>query len=155
MDEQELLITFPLDADGFLRRACPTCREEFKWLPSSPNRDDEEPRSAYWCPYCRASAPVGEWATGAQVDHIRNEVLSRTIGPALGSLGASVRRLSSRSGGLITATLTMSEPTRAPLIFEPNDMRRVEFPCHPSEQLKVANHWPGAVSCLVCGSSVA
>ncbi len=31
-DEVMLEISMPLDSDGFLRRECPTCEREFKWL---------------------------------------------------------------------------------------------------------------------------
>jgi hypothetical protein len=33
-DEVQLSMSLPLDGDGFLRRECPTCEREFKWLPS-------------------------------------------------------------------------------------------------------------------------
>ena len=32
MNEIRLSVPFPLDSEGFLRRECPSCRREFKWL---------------------------------------------------------------------------------------------------------------------------
>lgn len=34
----------PLDSDGFMRRECPNCEQQFKWRPSQD--DDPEPPSA-------------------------------------------------------------------------------------------------------------
>jgi hypothetical protein len=52
MSDVELSIPFPLDDDGFLRRECPTCDREFKWLPA---HDETEatppPAGGYFCPY--------------------------------------------------------------------------------------------------------
>lgn len=31
-DEIKISVSIPLDDDGFLRRECPTCEQEFKWF---------------------------------------------------------------------------------------------------------------------------
>ena len=38
--EVTLSITIPVDSDGFLRRECPTCERELKWLPASEEDGD-------------------------------------------------------------------------------------------------------------------
>jgi hypothetical protein len=40
VSEHQLSMSFPLDSDGFLRRVCPSCEREFKWLPTP---EGEEP----------------------------------------------------------------------------------------------------------------
>lgn len=41
-DEVQLSMSLPLDGDGFLRRECPTCEREFKWVPSPDPEADED-----------------------------------------------------------------------------------------------------------------
>jgi len=38
-DEVTMSLTLPLDDDGFLRRECPSCERQFKWLPDSSDED--------------------------------------------------------------------------------------------------------------------
>ena len=33
MSTRNIAITLPVDKDGFLRRECPSCKRQFKWLP--------------------------------------------------------------------------------------------------------------------------
>lgn len=102
-DEVQLSMSLPLDGDGFLRRECPTCEREFKWLPSPDQLEegngesraaatDAEPPEAYYCPYCatrrrssrdRRAAPRRERA--------RAYALSDDRAPQLVSLAASGR----------------------------------------------------------------
>ena len=53
-DDVTLEMSIPLDDDGFLRRACPTCEREFKWLPSTNDEEaiDSPEVDHYFCPYC-------------------------------------------------------------------------------------------------------
>ena len=81
--DTEVSISFPLDADGFLRRECPTCEREFQ-----------------------------------------------------------------------VASVDVTDAPEAPVLTEENDMRRVDFECHPSEPLKVLEAWERSVHCLVCGAAV-
>lgn len=37
----------PLDSDGFLRRECPTCEREFKWLPSCEGEAEQAKLGTY------------------------------------------------------------------------------------------------------------
>jgi hypothetical protein len=48
-----LSVPMPLDPDGFLRRECPTCERQFKWMAAT--EEDEgtpQPEGGYYCPYC-------------------------------------------------------------------------------------------------------
>ncbi|MCY3733741.1 MAG: hypothetical protein OXG42_05625, partial [Chloroflexi bacterium] len=57
------------------------------------------------------------------------------------------------SGGLFELSVSVEMPERrqATPVFEPNDMRRVDFSCHPAEPVKVDEAWAGPVHCLCCG----
>lgn len=160
MDEQSLSMTVPLDNDGFLRRACANCEREFKWLPS----DDASAESAgspdsgeaviYTCPYCGIQAPASEWATPAQMQLAQAIVMREVVGPQLDEFARDLERTSRRSGGLIkfTARVERDDEKPQPTLTETNDMRRVEFPCHPDEPLKILDDWRGDAFCLVCGT---
>ncbi len=67
-DEVSLSVSLPLDSDEFLRRACPTCEREFKWLASQGDDDPTPaPDGGYFCPYCAIQAPVDAWHTTPQI----------------------------------------------------------------------------------------
>jgi hypothetical protein len=38
-------------------------------------------------------------------------------------------------------------------LTEDDDMRRIDFACHPSEPLKLLDDWRQPVHCLVCGQT--
>jgi len=149
----EIPLSFPLDADGFIRRACPICSREFKWRPSTPADESLPAAHAYFCPYCRSQAEPDQWFTEEQVAFIHDEVMEQVVNPSLGELNQSLENLGRASRGLIEASLDVPKRQHAPPIFEPNDMRLVQFTCHPDEPLKIADSWTGVVHCLVCGES--
>lgn len=155
MEEAEFTLSFPLDDDGFFRRACPTCSREFKWFHSEDD-DSSDPPMEYFCPYCGVAAEPDEWQTEEQMRYIEEEAIARIARPAveglLGSFGSSGRS----SGGLFEISLSVEIPERrqAPPVFEPNDMRRIDFACHPEEPVKIDEAWTGAVRCLCCGRGV-
>jgi hypothetical protein len=158
-DEVQLAMSLPLDSDGFLRRECPTCEHEFKWLPSLDPEADEETTGAaeapesYCCPYCAVTAPPDAWLTKAQVAAMEEIVQRELIDPELDKLAREVDRLNRSSGGLIGIEVRFEreEPEPAPELDEPDDMRRVDFNCHPAEPVKVLDDWDGPVHCLSCG----
>jgi hypothetical protein len=162
-DEVHLQMSLPLDSDGFLRRECPTCEREFKWLPSpDPEAGEdtavgaagaaEEPES-YYCPYCAITAPPDAWLTKAQVAVMEEIVQRELVEPELGKLKREIDRLNRSSGGLIgiEAHLERDEPEPAPELDETDEMRRVDFACHPAEPVKVLDDWDRPVRCLICG----
>ena len=155
MTEIEMSLSFPLDTDGFLRRACPICLREFKWL--SADQDDREPEipppQEYYCPYCGGSATPDEWFTPAQIAYIHTEVFEEVVRPQLNEFTESLDQLNQFSDGFIefTASVEGPEQRQAPPVFEPNDMRKVVFPCHPEEAVKIDEEWDQLVHCLCCG----
>jgi hypothetical protein len=161
-DEVHLSMSIPLDGDGFLRRECPTCEREFKWLPSPDPETDEdaaaetagaEASESYYCPYCAVTAPPDAWLTKAQVAVMHEIVRHELVDPEFDKLERKFDRLNRSSGGLIgiEVRLERDEPEPAPELDETDDMRRVDFACHPAEPVKVLDDWDGPVHCLICG----
>lgn len=149
----ELGMSVPLDSDGFMRRACPTCEREFKWLP---NADDdagptEAPDGGYFCPYCAIQAPVGSWFTQAQVELAQSIVATEVVGPMLSDFTRDINNIGGRSGGMLSVSATHDAPEEMDPLTEADDMKRVDFACHPAEPVKVLDDWDGQVHCLICG----
>src|SRR6201995_3900103 len=91
-DEVSVGMSLPLDSDGFLRRECPTCEREFKWVNGSEDGEETEATAdgGYFCPYCAIQAPPDAWLTKPQLALIENVVSREVIDPALDSLRRSV-----------------------------------------------------------------
>lgn len=155
-DEVTLEMSLPLDSEGFLRRECPTCERQFKWLTNSDDEADSAvPDDAgYFCPYCGVQASADSWLTQAQVDLAQNIVQRQLLGPMLKDFGRSLDRSGRRSGGLVRVSMEYDEPDELDPLTEADDMRRVDFACHPGEPVKVLDDWDRALRCLVCGEPV-
>ena len=152
-EEQELSISLPLDTEGFLRRECPTCEREFKWLPSREQEPASEsvPESGYHCPYCAIQAPVGAWWTKPQLTFMNTTLSKEFIEPRLRDLERSLQDMARRSRGLVSVRVESDEPAEMSPLVEMDDMRRIDFECHPSEPVKVLDDWNRPVHCLICG----
>lgn len=170
MSDRTIPMTLPLDSAGFMRRECPSCERQFKWYPTQPQtgdvRDtddlgsdvhdetqDEVPTPEhYYCPYCHETAVLTAWWTREQLEYARELTASEVVGPKLRDFADRLsglnhsRGLISMSVNVDTSNLARPEPLR-----EPDDMVRVDFPCHPEEPVKVDDGWEGDVACLVCG----
>src|SRR5689334_19084740 len=95
-DEVTLAMSLPLDSDGFLRRECPTCEREFKWLPGSDGDESDAvaPDDAgYFCPYCGVQAPAESWLTQAQAALVENIVQRQVLAPMLEDFGKDLNRI--------------------------------------------------------------
>jgi hypothetical protein len=154
-DEVVVPYSLPLDSDGFLRRECPTCEREFKCLVTT---DDTEvtsaPEGGYFCPYCAIQAPPTAWWTKPQLELVQGIGMAEVVGPAIEEFGESIRDIARRSGGLLEARGgDYRAPKRPDPLTETDDMRRVDFPCHGDDPVKVAEDWTREVHCLICGQS--
>lgn len=136
----------PLDADGFLRRECPSCLREFKWFTDG----DSEPAEEYYCPYCGVLAETSAWNTRAQLEYVKGVAASKVLDPMLKKWERSFRS-SSRGGLSIKVNRRSSPKPRPPLAVD--DMSKAIPTCHPSETLKVLDDWTGSLHCLVCSDS--
>ena len=147
-DEQSIEMSLPLDDDGFLRRACSTCEREFKWLNSPEGEGEPVPVSGYYCPYCRVQGPDDSWFTEEQLELAQNQVARDILGPELEKMSRDLKRGS--RGSLFSLDVKYDKPDEMDPLVEPNDMRRVDFACHPKEPVKVLDEWPRPVHCLIC-----
>lgn len=141
----------PLDSDGFLRRDCPSCEREFKWYPT-PKEEQGTParEGGYFCPYCAVQAPEGSWWTKAQIASAEYQVYDTVVRPELDKLADATNGV---SGGFVDVSIERNDPQKPPALTESNDMRRVDFDCHPSEPVKVVDEWKEPAHCLVCGTT--
>lgn len=149
MHEIEIPITLQLDSDGFVRRECPSCEQEFKWFVHDDRDPDAEAVGQYFCPLCGVPAGTDAWWTPAQLDYakrsaapdINQAVRDLMTGALSGIKGVTVKRGSDFGGGF-------DPPDPLP---EPDDMCIVEPPCHPNEPVKIPDPERSICHCLICG----
>jgi hypothetical protein len=148
MGDTQIPMSIPLDSDGFMRRECPSCERELKWRPTPDGQEAiPVPDGGYFCPYCGVQAPGDQWWTKRQRDAAIAKVKNKVVKPMLDDFGQSLQRLSSDHLRITThPTATVPEPP----LSESDDMHRVDFACHPSEPVKVAEAWDEPVHCLIC-----
>jgi hypothetical protein len=169
MSEKIIPMNLPLDSDGFLRRQCSSCERQFKWHPNQQetalDRDDgliaetlgEDDKDSYpnpeyyYCPYCREPATPDAWWTKEQLEYGKSLAAAEILGPQLRDFADSLKGMNSR-GGLISFSVDVDMPdlSRPEPLTEPDDMLRVDFPCHPEEPVKIEEGWGSEVACLVC-----
>lgn len=144
-------ISMPLDSDGFLRRECPHCSREFKWLHGESDSESAMEADGYHCPYCSEQSVDGWWTVG-QLAAIEDE----TQYFAESQIHEMFKGMERRSNQFVQFKAGTA-PTRRnrPPLTEPDDMRRVEFACHSAEPVKVLDDWSEPVHCLVCGQIAA
>jgi hypothetical protein len=152
----EFSVSVPLDADGFLRRDCPTCQREFKWFEgrTEDTPDNWEDPEQYFCPYCGVPADTDSWFTQAQAAYIE-QTLSAHASDLFEDELDDIARGINRQGGPIRMSVSGGARDTAPPppLSEPNDMVAVASPCHPFEPVKVLDVWGEPLHCLVCGSA--
>jgi hypothetical protein len=142
-------ISVPLDSDGCLRRECPTCEREFKWRPTPEGEQGAPvPEGGFFCPYCAVQAPPGSWWTKPQLEAAASQAFDAVVNPQLGDLEESMERA---SGDFIKVSISGTDPPKPPALTEIDDMRLVEFSCHPTEPVKILDDWDRHVHCLLCG----
>ena len=152
-DDVTLEMSMPLDSDGFLRRECPTCEREFKWLYTPEEEGTAAPTidGGYFCPYCGIQAETNTWLTQTQVELAQNMVATQVLGPMLKRFGDDIKGIGRSSGGMMSGEVKYDAPDELDPLTEVDDMARVDFECHPTEPVKVLDDWDKPVSCLICG----
>ena len=154
-DEFEISVplSMPLDSDGFLRRECPACVEQFKWYSHDEGDTDAEQVDQYFCPLCGVAAGTNSWWTPEQLDYAQGAAgpeIDRVIGDQIAGMVKGVKGMTYKASN----DFSLDIPEGGPL-FESDDMVIVEPPCHPNEPLKVPEGRTARVHCLVCGSAFA
>lgn len=154
-DEVTVGMSVPLDSDGFLRRECPTCEREFKWLPNADDNAEsiEVPDGGYFCPYCAIQAPPGSWFTQAQIELAQSIVATEVVDPMLKDFTRDINSIGRRSGSMFSVSAKYDAPDEMDPLTEADDMKRIDFTCHPMEPVKVLDDWDRHVHCLVCGDT--
>jgi len=150
----EVSIEMPVDDDGFLRRQCPSCDQQFKWYAHDSGDPDAEPVHQFFCPLCGAGAAVDDWSTPEQVDHARHAAgptLDRYLQDAVADAFKGVKGM---AGFKPDRGFSLGLPDPDPLTEE-NDMSAVVPPCHPNEPIKVPDGMLERVHCLICGAGFA
>ncbi len=148
----------PADSGGFLRRECPSCRQQFRvrWADTfsavaaeGAAVDGSEPSGSMTghCPLCHELVVGGDWRTDAQRQYIRKVRMATAA-----HLYAS--RLLSASMGSRTFVELAGFPPGAALETptDTNDMEIVLPICHESYPLKVPSGWREYLSCFECGA---
>jgi uncharacterized Zn-finger protein len=154
MSEIPIPMSLPLDKDGFLRRECPNCERQFKWWPASSEEISEEiqeAREAYFCPYCHEPAPLDAWWTKEQLEYAQRLAVAEVMEPEIRRFKNDMERINRGSRGHVRFDASPPPLSRPESLTEPDDMIRVDVPCHPEEPTKVDEGWDGEVACLVCG----
>lgn len=154
-DEYETSMSVPLDSDGFLRRQCPTCERELKWLAQEEEGEEPlpEPEGGYYCPYCAIQATGDSWWTEAQLEMAQSILMQEVVGPELDKFKRSVEGMN--AGGFLSFSVETDTPKPADPLTEIDDMRRVDFSCHPGAAVKVLDDWQREVHCPICGRPAA
>ena len=154
MSERPIPMSLPLDKDGFLRRECPHCERQFKWWPTSPSEEAfeevHEVPEAYFCPYCHEPADPNSWWTKEQLERAQQLAAAEALGPELRQFKSSMEGGNRRSG-MMRFDVSLPSLSRPEPLTEPDDMARVDVPCHPEEPIKVDEEWDKEVTCLICG----
>lgn len=146
----EIPVELPLDSDGFLRRECPSCGDEFKWHygPTDSRPDGIVDPPLYTCPLCGAKADGDRWFTQDQVRYQQQLVefyMFDAVNDEMKRAFRSSKNIRYEPG---------RNPASAPAaLHEPNDMIIIEPPCHPWEPVKVPKECAdgGPLYCLMCG----
>ena len=143
MNEIEILINLPLDKEGFIRRECPSCKQEFKWLAKTDSKS--ELATHYFCPLCGKSAKPDSWWTPAQVEYEKGKAeveMDRGLQNNLHKILPNSKNMSLQSSS-----------KSVPDITEPDDMVIRESPCHKNEPFKIPeNYTKGSLYCYICGN---
>ncbi len=146
-------IDIPRDSDGFVRRECPNCEQQFKWFAHEEGDRDAEQVSQYFCPLCGQPSGVDSWWTQEQVEHGRGLAgpdMDRAVKDALAKELKGIKGLTFKPDPNFSLEIEPPEP-----LHEPDDMVIAEPPCHPNEPVKVPEGSLAWVHCLICGSEFA
>ena len=143
-------VALPLDFDGFLRRECPNCEQEFKWHNGKTDAAPEDYLypDVHWCPLCGESAALDQWWTPRQLEYVR----SVAAGPVIDQLTDDLFKGLDDSKFVKVTRNSSKREVPDPLV-EPDDMTILEPPCHPWEPIKVPDNASPPFYCLICGEA--
>jgi hypothetical protein len=150
----DIPMTMPLDSDGFLRRECPQCQQQFKWHhgPANEEAETQPDPTTYYCPLCGEPAGPDSWWTQEQLEYAQGVAMPAALRSVQDELAAAFRgnknvRFKPGNGS--------DTPDVPASLTEPDDMRIVASPCHAYEPVKVPDDSSRTFYCLLCGSAFA
>lgn len=155
-------VSFPTDEDGFLRRACPFCKREFKvkfkqeeisdisqrsienYLLESQDEshdliENEDSENKYFCPYCGQQASFNDWWTeeqGAYIQVILKNIMADLVNAHL----IKPLQRSTRSSSFIKVNGKPMKQQEEWISPEINDMKIFELPCC-ERKIKTTENW--------------
>ncbi len=144
----------PLDSEGFLRRRCQSCSREFKWLhtPDGSANAVAPPPGGYYCPYCGIQSH--EWMTDAQSALVNETVQREAVQIAQRQLNQAMKD-AVRGSKFLSYKESPGKPMPEPHpLSEDDDMKRIDFQCHPTEPIKIEESWSGSLYCLICSAEI-
>lgn len=152
----DISVSLPLDNDGFLRRECPNCLQEFKWHHGSANEEAEahQDPETYYCPLCGGPSGPDTWWTREQLDYAQGVAMPAALQEVESELDRAFRGLNSKHLK-VKRTGHLDTPAEPMPLTEPDDMVIIASPCHAYEPVKVPEAEAGPFYCLVCGSAFA
>lgn len=133
-DEIRVPLSLPLDSDGFLRRECPTCEEEFKWFSHAEDDHEAEPTFQYFCPICGVAAGLDSWWTPAQLEYgfgSAGGAIDQAMNDAIADAFKGIKGMKFNQNSSFSLDIETPDP-----LIESDDMVIVEPPCHPNEPLR-------------------
>jgi len=174
MDEIKMNISFPLDNDGFFRRACPFCQREFKIKISNEELKNliqksedsymlkkeeislsekesfkENEIKEFYCPYCGQEASAGRWWTIEQKKYIQT-YMENIMTDIINKNFVEKMKKGFQGNKFIKfegKKLKMKEPQ---ISSDDNDMMIINLSCCQSK-IKILKGWAKIVYCFYCG----
>lgn len=170
----EVELSFPLDADGYLRRECPFCVREFKVLieqdelntfiqsgldsflvedTSSSDVGVLNSENDFFCPYCGQESGSGSWFTQEQNAYITvamKNIMAQIVNREF------IRPMKRKYGGKSSKPFSLHFEGKEMEQYEPwispeeNDLEIRDLPCC-QRKIKIEDNWSETVFCFFCG----
>jgi hypothetical protein len=152
----EISVQLPLDSDGFLRRECPHCLQQFKWHSGPANEEAERYPNpvTYYCPFCGQPAGPESWWTQEQINYAEGLAAPAVAREMQHELEQAFKRVKNDYFS-IKLTGGFDGPNQPLALTEADDMVVVASPCHAYEPVKVPESHRGPFHCLICGEAFA
>ena len=100
LEDGRISVELSLDDDGFIGRACPTCKEYFKATPDSDVASLPQKANSF-CPYCGHQGHPRDFTTEDQMRNARSRLEESTLAPLYTALEA-LRAASSKHDSIIS-----------------------------------------------------
>lgn len=178
--DTSLALRVSTDADGFLRRACPSCGREFKTDVDeadlagllgpavarigaqigeiSAEIDEGPPEEKIRCPFCQHRSGASEFLTDDLVAYLRSIVMREIVIPRMNKMFGDIADNFARPprDSLLSLRFEHDTAIRPPRPIhgpEPRDMKIVRLLCC-GRRLKVPERWYDVAICPYCETEI-